>query len=481
MTRDEDETIAEAVRAGEWARGSTRSERADLLRIWAGLLDDEKERLAALAAEETGLDTDLLSAEIDRTSQQLRFFAEVASEGSYLEPTEDTAADGQPSMHRWMVPLGPVGVFGPSNFPFAYGVLGTDVASAVSAGCATVVKAHPSHPRTGRALAELARRGCRRAGIGSDVVTLIEGFAAGERLATDDRIEAIGFVGSVAGGRALFDLCAARMRPIPFYGELGSLNPVVVTKGAAATRTHEVASLLATAVLTRHGQMCTKPGLVLVPAQDSGLIDELAWRIRASPPVRLLDQNGHERFVRSADLLRDVAGMTLLATGAAGEEAPGRRAQATLLRIDAESFVSGPPVLREECFGPLSVVVVYDDEEQREAVLSTLSSALVAGIHADVHSELVLARHLIERLGSLAGRVVWDQPTTGLRIGWATHHGGGYPASTAAAHTAVGAAAVRRWIRPVSAQNLPEDLLPAEVCDPTIPRRIDGVVTAGLV
>lgn len=467
--RSVDDILDDARDAARWASAVTRTQRIALLQRWAELLDAARDDVLALAAEETSLPRELLDGEVDRTVMQLRFFADVVREGSYADLTEDSADAVTGRTLRWMVPVGVVGVFGPSNFPFAYGVLGTDAASAVATGCAVVVKAHPSHGRTSRRLHRIAAEGAVDVGAPPTILSLVEGFEAGVRLVDDDRVAAIGFVGSVGGGRALFDRCAARPRPIPFYGELGSLNPVVVTPGASARDAERVAEAIGTAMLTRHGQMCTKPGMVLVP--DARVADLLVDRVALSPAVTLLDDAVRRRFVDTVRVQAAAEGVRVLV----GE--PDRLDAAispVVLEVDAPRLLETGEVLLEECFGPSMLVVRYADLDQLDDVLDVLPHALVAGLHADADGEPDLAATLIARLSAIAGRVAWAAPTTGLRVGWASHHGGGYPASTATAHTAVGAAATRRWLRPTSLQGVPDSLVPTVPADPSLPRRVDG-------
>lgn len=478
MTSPIEPAVQAALAGAQWLAGATRLERAGLLRALADALVARGDRVVDLCTAETHLPRPAIAAELDRTVGQLRFFAEVTIEGSFTELTEDTSTERTARMHRWMVPLGVVGVFGPSNFPLAYGVLGTDAASAIAAGCAVVVKAHPSHPRTARELWGLAQVTCAASGAPAGLIGLVEGFEAGAALVEDARVDAVGFVGSVGGGRALFDRCAARPRPIPFYGELGSLNTVVVTPGAIRRNAADVAATIGDAMLARHGQMCTKPGLVLAPASDDEFVACLAERVDGTGPVRLLDEATRRRF---RDVLSSQAGSATVRVRAGGPDATGDDVRPTLLEIAAHDFLTGPDVLRDECFGPAALVVRYADDAERDAVLDAVPAALVAGLHADADTERDLAERLIARLTRIAGRVVWDGPTTGLRVGWASHHGGGYPASTASSQTAVGAAALRRWLRPVSVQGLPNDLLPAPVLDRAIPRRVDGRLYEGVV
>lgn len=460
-----------------------RSERAEMLRALAREVSSRAEVLVEQAHDETGLEVADLSAEVARTVGQLGFFADVVDEGSFVEATIDHDLESSSGdLRRLMGAVGTVGVFGPSNFPFAYGVLGTDVASALAAGCSVVVKAHPSHLRTARLLHACAERVLDELGLPAGTIGLVEGFEAGVVLANDARVQAIGFVGSVGGGRALFDLCAARPAPVPFYGELGSLNTVVVLPGAARERGHVVAETIGSSMLARKGQMCTKPGLVLVPAGADGdrVAERWAEQVDAWQPGRLLDDAVRSRFVSGARALLERPGARVVAGVPTQDGASTDPVSALVVEVSAADFVADADAFVEECFGPAAVMVRYDSDDELFGALSQIPSALVAGLHADVEHDAEIAPRVVQCLSRRAGRVVWGAPTTGLRVAWATHHGGRYPASTAAAHSAVGAPAVRRWLVPLCLQGFPDALLPDELSDgpSAVVQRVDGVLTS---
>jgi NADP-dependent aldehyde dehydrogenase len=463
------ETVATVQAAGRGLARLSRTERARLLESMADQLGAVGTQLIDTAHRETHLDREALTAELDRTMRQLVFQGSVIRDGAYLEVAVDHV---DMEVRRMLVPLGPVAVFGSSNFPFAYGVAGGDTASALAAGCAVIVKEHPSHPETCSLVLDALRAGARAVDVSEWVVALVRGFQAGQALVQDPRIRAVGFTGSVAGGRALHDLCVARPDPIPFYGELGSLNPVVVTPGAAAERGAAVATILADSMGGRGGQLCTKPGLVLVPTGVAGdaLVDTLATRMKAAPPVTLLNDSVRTQFVAGLRELRDLRGVTFPLGAAADVDASGAVAS-VLVEVSKQNL--GDTVLRE-VFGPICVVVRYKRPSDVADVLTAQEPALVGGLHALEDEEGL--QDLVELLSDRVGRLVWGGPTTGLHVGWATHHGGAYPASTSVAHTSVGAGAVRRWLRPMSYQGLPASLVPSDLRDSVAapPRRVDG-------
>ena len=458
---------------------------ARLLEAMADALEAQRSGLVPLADAETALGETRLNGELTRTAFQLRFFAEVLRDGAYLEATIDHAGDTpmgpRPDLRRMLRPLGPVAVFGASNFPFAFSVPGGDTASALAAGCPVLVKAHEAHPATSLACQNALRSGAEAAGVSPDVVQLVFGVEAGARLVRHDAIRAVGFTGSLHGGRALFDLASARSEPIPFYGELGALNAVAVLPGAAAQRGLEIASGLAGSFTLGVGQFCTKPGLVLVPSGAAGdrLVSALSEAVGGLQSAVMLTARIAEAFANGAAALRSAAGVRVLAEGGAPSQATGTAGRPLLLEADSGQF-SG--VLTEECFGPVLVVVRYGSDAELAELIATLPTALTATVHAE-ENEVEGARPVLAAVEARAGRIVWNGYPTGVAVAWAMHHGGAYPATTDPLHTSVGATAIRRWLRPVAYQSLPAGLLPEELREPmpgaAIPRRIDGKLSLG--
>ena len=455
-----------------------RDRRAALLESVAAELDAAGDQIVALADRESALGTGRLTGELARTTFQLRFMAEVIRDGGYLDATIDHADPGatppRPDLRRTRVPLGPVAVFGASNFPLAFSVPGGDTASALAAGCPVVAKAHPAHPATSRACAEAIGRGL--AGAPAGTFSLVYGEAAGRLLVTDPHIRAVGFTGSLRGGRTLHDLAVARPEPIPFYGELGSLNPLIVTPGAAAARAEEIGRGAAESFTLGNGQFCTKPGLLFVPRGAAGerLVDVLvghAAGVRIGPLLTPGIRAAYEAGVDRAARLPDVTVLTL--PGAAGSAGAGPGPAATVVRVPADRLGEA---LLDEVFGPFAVVADYSDDEDLTAALAWLRPALTATLHAEDDEE-EFTRPLVDLLRRRSGRVVWNGYPTGVAVTWAMTHGGPYPSSTSAAHTSVGAAAIQRWLRPVTFQALPASLLPPELRDDNplrVPRRVDG-------
>ncbi|MFJ3489595.1 aldehyde dehydrogenase (NADP(+)) [Leifsonia aquatica] len=466
--------VAAAADAAAPAASASRARRAAWLDALATMLERNREELVAIAAEETHLTAARLDGEVTRTAAQLRFFAEVVLDGSYLEATIDTADDTRtpprPDLRRILRPIGPVGVFAASNFPFAFSVLGNDTASALAAGCPVVVKAHPGHPRLSRRVAELSRLGLVEAGAPEGLLGMVQGMEEGVALVRHPAIRAIGFTGSTTGGRALFDLASARPAPIPFYGELGSINPVVVTEDAARARAESIATGLVGSFTRDGGQYCTKPGLVFIPDTDAGelLLSALSDHLALAPSQALLTEQMTTAFddhLDAADLGEDD-----VLRGYATDEGTAP----IIITIDMEQFLSRPEYFAEECFGPLTVVVRYHDRLDLPHALESIEGSLTATLHMEPSDDVTA---LVDQLTARVGRVIFNGWPTGVAIAWSQHHGGPWPATTASVHTSVGASAIRRFLTPTVYQDCPPRLLPPELSDDSdIPRRIDGIL-----
>ncbi|BEL08517.1 aldehyde dehydrogenase (NADP(+)) [Actinoplanes sichuanensis] len=463
-----------------------RDGRAALLDDLATALEAQRDRIVEVADRETALGTVRLNGELSRTCYQLRLFSEVLRDGGYLEVTIDRPGDTpmgpRPDLRRMLVPIGPVAVFGAGNFPLAFSVPGGDTASAIAAGSPVVLKAHHSHPATSQLCYEILAEASRKAGAPEGTFGIVHGLRAGADLVAHPAIRAVGFTGSVTGGRALLAIIEQRPEPIPFYGELSSLNPVIVTPAAVADRAERIGAEFAASFTLGAGQFCTKPGLLFVPAGADGdrLVTAIQEAIADLEPMVMLN-NGIATSYQQ--------GTSALAAAAAGASAhsqltPGdtrdqtvsdQPARATPLLFTA-SAAALPPEATEECFGPVTVVARWTDEAELFAALDGLPPSLTATVHRG-SGETDLPAELTHRLRSRTGRLVYDGYPTGVAVAWAQHHGGPWPA-TNTQHTSVGATAIRRFLRPVTWQNAPADLLPPELRDEydSVPRRIDGVL-----
>ncbi len=477
---DVDRACTEAAEVATAWGSTSRDARGHALRAMATALEDDAEAIVAAADRETALGSTRLQGELRRTAFQFRLFADVLADGGYLEATVDHAGDTpmgpRPDLRRMLVPLGPVAVYGASNFPLAFSVPGGDTASALAAGCPVVVKAHPLHPKTSELCFQALRAALQAAGAPIEVVSLVHGFDAGTALVQHRDIRAAAFTGSLRGGRALHDLAAGRPDPIPFYGELGSLNPVVLCPGATAADPAALAKGLADSISLGAGQFCTKPGLVFVPAGPDGdtVRDALAADLAGRAPMVLLGESIRQAFTTTSS--RFSAHAMVRRPSVAGRDSGDDGVAALVLEVDAADL---DDELSAECFGPLAIAVRYSSSEELLTTLRRLPSSLTASVHS-VDADLPLARRLEALLRERAGRLVWNGFPTGVAVSWAMQHGGPWPATTSI-HTSVGATAIRRFLRPVAWQNAPLHLLPAELRDdepgfPSVPTRVDGVL-----
>jgi NADP-dependent aldehyde dehydrogenase len=475
-----DELVATAAQATREIPARGRAWRVGLLRAMADGLESGRDEIVRVADAETALGVTRLNGELTRTCYQLRMFADVVEDGGYLEVTIDHAGDTEmgprPDLRRMLVPLGPVAVFGASNFPLAFSVPGGDTASALAAGCPVIVKAHESHPETSQRCGELLKRAADAVGAPPGTLAVIYGRDAGGYLVQHPGITAVGFTGSVRGGQALMRLIDQRLSPIPFYGELGSINPLIVTEAAAAERGAEIGAGLAGSFTLGGGQFCTKPGLAFIPRGESGdgVVLSAAEAVQETPAPVLLNNNIWAAFGEGAEALRSDERIRLLAEGRVAEPTVRGR-PALLLEVDVTDL---DETMLEECFGPVTLVVRYADQVALVDVLRRVPASLTASLHIG-SNEQVIDETVRETLEERAGRIVYNGYPTGVSVAWAQNHGGGWPASNSL-HTSVGPTAIRRFLRPITWQSAPEAVLPDELKDETsgIPRRVDGVLLA---
>ncbi|SCL22931.1 NADP-dependent aldehyde dehydrogenase [Micromonospora pallida] len=477
-TAEVDRLCAAALAATPGLEALGRAGRAALLRALADALEDRREDVVGVADRETALGQVRLNGELTRTCYQLRLFAEVLDEGSYLEATIDHAGDTpmgpRPDLRRMLLPIGPVAVFGASNFPLAFSVPGGDTASALAAGCPVVVKAHGSHPATSQLVFDILAAAADKAGAPAGTLGLVHGVQGGADLVAHPAVRAVGFTGSVTGGRALLRIIEQRPDPVPFFGELSSLNPVVVTPQAAVERGPAIGAELVGSFTLGGGQFCTKPGLVFVPSGADGdtVVEAMTEAVRGTQAPVLLNEGIATAYDRVSGGLADAPGVEVLAHGAEPEE-NGFRVAPLLLTTSARDL---PEQVTEECFGPVSIVARYHGAAELLAALDAMPSSLTGTVlRGRDETELPLA--VSAQLRPRAGRLIYDAYPTGVAVSWAQHHGGPWP-STNSQHTSVGTTAIRRFLRPVTWQGAPVDLLPQELTDDYrgIPRRVDGVL-----
>ncbi|MBS1697424.1 MAG: aldehyde dehydrogenase family protein [Actinobacteria bacterium] len=465
MTTGVSDVAARAAAAARPFGATSPRARGAALVAAADALDAHAAELIAIAMRETGLTEARLTGELRRTSWQLRLFADTIVDGGYLDARIDAADPDyvigpRPDVRRVLEPVGPVLNFAASNFPFAFSVAGGDSAAALAAGCPVVVKAHSGHLELSRRTAAIVAEALEGAGMPSGVFQLIEGQQNGVELLQDDRIRAGAFTGSTHVGRLLADIAAARPRPIPFYGELGSVNPVYATYVDDALLQGFVGSVAGSA-----GQLCTKPGFLFVPADAA--LSAIAPAAGAVAEHRLLNPGIGRAFEGRRTAVLGAAGTSVLAAGEIREDEDGQRyATPTVVAVDVETLRAHREELLEESFGPLSVVVRYDDR----AALPTLHEELFPGnLTATVHArpaELVDGSldELVDALAATSGRVLFGGWPTGVAVTPAMQHGGPYPATTTDG-TSVGTAGITRFLRGVAYQNAPQELLPAPLRD----------------
>lgn len=474
----EDAVTRVAAASADWAT-TPAAERARVIGAIADALDAEGNALISIAQEETSLPQPRLAGELKRTTFQLRLFAEVIDHGGHLDVRIDRPDPAwpmgapRPDLRRILVPIGPVLVFAASNFPFAFSVAGGDTAAALAAGNAVVVKAHSGHPRLSEATATVVTSAATRAGAPADLLRVIHGTEQGVAALQHPAIKAASFTGSIPAGRALFDIANARPEPIPFYGELGSVNPAFVTPDAAGNRGAEIAAEYLASVTGSQGQLCTKPGILFVPA-GSPVLDALRDAPGSAPAPMLNDRILHG-FVDSLDALAEQDGVAELRGGESGR---ATEPMATLLTTTIDRVLEDPEALIAEVFGPAGLVVTYTDPSDLEDVARKLDGQLTATLIAEeTEADLDLARTLVPVLTDRAGRLLWNQWPTGVSVTGAQQHGGPYPATTASTTTAVGTASINRFLRPVAYQNFPAALLPEALRDDNplgVPQTIDG-------
>lgn len=479
-TTDSGQVSAITARAAEaftQLRVQPRAWRAGLLRALADALEVDRTALVDAAIGETGLAEARLTGEVGRSAFQFRLFADAVDEGGYLEAIIDHAGPTPlgpgPDVRRMLVPIGPVAVFGASNFPFAFSVVGGDTASALAAGNPVVIKAHPSHPLTSQRSFAALEQAARNYGAPEGTFGIVYGQEAGAQLVADPQITAVGFTGSLTTGIILQRIIDERATPIPFYGELSSLNPLVVTPGAAADRTAEIGEGLFTSVTGSAGQLCTKPGIAFVPTGEAGdaLVADVVTRAQAAGAQTLLNSRIHGALDEIRTRLVEQGHARALVTPRQGDE--GFSVTPGVLEIDAADVTAA---VGEEAFGPLVVIVRYTTLEEIRRALAAVPDSLTATLHSAAAEEQVRAE-LTDAVAPLVGRIVYDGYPTGVRVSWAMHHGGPWPA-TNTVHTSVGVTAIRRFLRPLAWQDAPADVLPAELRDGPVAlsRRVDGVL-----
>jgi len=462
------------------------TKRAEFLRCIADEIMRLDEQLIQTYCSETGLPEGRAKGERGRTVGQLRSFADLLDQGDWQEATIDHADPNRspipkPDVRKLLVPIGPIAVFGASNFPLAYATAGGDTAAALAAGCPVIVKSHPMHAGTGELVASAIIKAAEKTGMPNGVFSNLNssGIDVGKYLVSHEAIKGVGFTGSIKGGRALYDLAAQRKEPIPVFAEMGSVNPVIMLPKALKNRATELAKTYAGSITLGTGQFCTNPGLIL-GIKGEGLTafsEQLAQDIMQIAPGCML----HPNILVAYDTLKTTAssqmGITVLTEST--EPAQPNFAQQAVVAVDGGTFLDNP-TLHQEVFGPFSMVVACEDAAQLTQIVANLEGQLTGTIISD-EDEINGYEDLVIALENRVGRVIFNGVPTGVEVCAAMNHGGPYPASTDSRFTAVGVHAIKRWVRPMSFQDWPDALLPAELQENNplgITRTVDGKLIA---
>ncbi len=481
----DDAAVACAVAATDGLEAAPTSTRSALLRAIAAGLESLGGQLVEVCQRETGLPEARIQMERGRTANQLRMFADVVEDGGWRDARIDTADPTRqplpkPDLRAMLVPIGPVAVFGASNFPLAYSVAGGDTASALAAGCPVIVKGHPAHPQTSELVGSVIRDAVRETGLPAGTFGLVHGAseAIGRSLVEHPGIEAVGFTGSVRGGSALCRMAAERPRPIPVFAEMGSLNPVIVLPEMLQANAESVAKALVGSASLGVGQFCTCPGMVLHPSGGRGaaFTNALAVQMGDVAPGVMVHPSLRDSFERAVAEVGALQGVAVRATGRAPESAATAGVGTVLFTADVDAAVRHER-LREEVFGPAMVAVAYDEVDDLSALVDAMPGYLTATVLGTV-DDISRHRTLLSRLRRRVGRLLFRGVPTGVEVCSSMQHGGPWPASSDSRFTAVGSRAILRWARPVCYQDAPQSALPPELLDANplrIPRTVDGV------
>jgi len=451
-----------AVQAYPAYRALSAEVRAQFLDAIADEIDALGDDFIAEVSRETALPAARLQGERGRTSNQMRLFAKVLRRGDFYGARIDTALPARqplprPDIRQYKIGVGPVAVFGASNFPLAFSVAGGDTAAALAAGCPVVFKAHSGHLVTSERVADAIERAVKRSGVPTGVFNMVYGSVGGQ-LVKSAGIQAVGFTGSLPGGRALCDMAAARPQPIPVFAEMSSINPIILLPQALEQRGEQIAKELIGSVVVGCGQLCTNPGLVMgvrSPAFTQ-FVAQLQAAMATQAPQTMLNRGGLDSYSTGVQRLRQIAGVEVLAAG--GESAT--QAVPHLFKADASVLFSKDSPLEDEVFGPATVVVELDNREQLLDFARNMHGQLTATLQAqpdDLHAH----QDLIALLEQKAGRLLVNGYPTGVEVCDAMVHGGPYPATSDARGTSVGTLAIERFLRPICYQNYPDALLPA--------------------
>ncbi|MDX5418075.1 MAG: aldehyde dehydrogenase (NADP(+)) [Hymenobacteraceae bacterium] len=443
------------------------TDKAKLLRTIANEIENLGDELLQTAHRESHLPLARLTGERGRTVNQLRLFAAHLEEGTWLEATIDTVLPDRmplprPDLRRMLIPLGPVVVFGASNFPLAFSTAGGDTASALAAGCPVIYKEHPAHPQTSQLVYSAIKTALQVCELPEGVFQHVSGGnETGQQLVQHPQARAVAFTGSYKAGKAIFDLACRREAPIPVYAEMGSVNPIFVLPEKAATNGEQLAEQAAQSVLLGVGQFCTCPGLIFYPASEAtpAFLETFAEKLRDAPAEKMLHETICSNYYQNLEGLHNHEGVDLILAPAEDILTGG----AALAKTTVQHWLQNP-VLQEEIFGPYAMVVTYDNAGELQQVTKKLQGQLTCTIWG-TDNDLKNSLELIDLVREKCGRLLFSGVPTGVEVTHAMTHGGPFPATTDSRSTSVGTYAIKRFARPVTFQSAPQELLPEELRD----------------
>ncbi|MEP6950479.1 MAG: aldehyde dehydrogenase (NADP(+)) [Ginsengibacter sp.] len=464
-----DEAMQIAGEASQAYRKFSLKQRADFMKAIAHDLENADELLISTAMEETHLPAGRLQSEKARTVFQLNSYAEACEKGDWMQVSIDTEDQKRnppkPGIRKMMIPIGPVVVFGSSNFPFAYSTAGGDTACAFAAGCAVVVKAHPAHSNTSQLVADLIMKAAEKCNMPKGIFTHLHGagIETGKQLVLHPETKAVGFTGSFAGGKQLYDWGNQRKAPIPVFAEMGSVNPVFLLPGKLKTDHDEIAGMYAVSVTLGVGQFCTKPGLIIALESDelNKFIATLAQKIKEISPGPMLHPGITKAFNEKRQKALEQNGVKEVAES--GIIAKGNEGLPTIATVSAQIFLENS-LLHEEVFGPYSLIIQCKNNDELLAVAKALEGQLTATLMATV-DDMNQHESLVDAIKEICGRLIYNGVPTGVEVCLSMQHGGPFPATTDSRFTSVGADGIKRFVRPLAFQNWPDELLPDELKD----------------
>ncbi len=463
------ESMENAWKAFHIYRTLPLKERATFMKMIAIELENCGDELIKVAMEETNLPEARLRNERGRTIFQLNQYASACENGEWLEARIDTAIPDKtppkPDVRKMLIPLGPVVVFGASNFPFAYSTAGGDTACAFAAGCPVIVKAHPAHAKTSQLVADAIHKAAAQTKMPAGIFSHLHGtsFEVGKALVMHKHTKAVGFTGSFLGGKALYDWANQRKEPIPVFAEMGSVNPVFLLEEKISGEYSSIAQNYAGSITLGVGQFCTNPGLLIGIESEAlqNFINELGGAIQKIPAGLMLHQGISKAYIEKKSLATIQQGVDIIAESTAPVDEDKLRGTPSIATATGKAFLNNP-VLHQEVFGPYSLVIRCKDKNEMLDVAKHLEGQLTATLMA-TEKDLVNNKELIEAVKNICGRFILNNVPTGVEVCLSMHHGGPYPASTDSRFTSVGADGIKRFIRPLAFQNWPNSLLPEEL------------------